>query len=59
SSQCAAHSSLEITDLMGSIVYTQRNIETSQLALPSLSPGVYMARLQHAHGISSLRFIQQ
>jgi hypothetical protein len=59
SSQCAAHSSLEITDLMGSTVYTQRNIETSQLALPSLSPGVYMARLQHAHGISSLRFIQQ
>ncbi|MGA1307002.1 MAG: T9SS type A sorting domain-containing protein [Candidatus Kapaibacteriota bacterium] len=59
SSQCAAHSSLEITDLMGRTVYSQSHIESSQLTLPVLPSGVYMARLQHPHGISSLRFIQQ
>jgi len=51
--------SLEITDLMGRTVYSVQDINSSQLTLPILSSGIYMARLHNEHGISSLRFIQQ
>ncbi|MFM7543991.1 MAG: T9SS type A sorting domain-containing protein [Ignavibacteria bacterium] len=50
---------VDVTDLMGRSVYSSQSTDKSFITLPLLSAGVYIARIQDASGISSLRFIQQ
>lgn len=50
---------IEIHDLMGKSVFSVKSSDNTLITLPLLPPGVYIARIQDANGISSLRFIQQ
>ncbi|MBM4150648.1 MAG: T9SS type A sorting domain-containing protein [Ignavibacteria bacterium] len=50
---------VDVTDLMGRSVYSSQSNDKSFITLPLLPAGVYIARIQDASGISSLRFIQQ
>jgi hypothetical protein len=48
-----------VSDLLGRTVFSSQSTDTSIMTLPLLPAGIYIARIQDASGISSLRFIQQ
>jgi hypothetical protein len=48
-----------VSDLLGRTVFSSQSTDTSFMTLPLLPAGIYIARIQDASGISSLRFIQQ